>query len=58
MAGEEISEKVGGATEEVVVSAPEKVAAAPVEVRKEKERPRTAEDLFLEMEGAEGAEKP
>jgi small subunit ribosomal protein S11 len=58
MAGEEISEKVGGATEEVVVSAPEKVAAAPVEVRKEKERPRTAEDIFLEMEGAEGAEKP
>ncbi|MBP6601160.1 MAG: 30S ribosomal protein S11 [Verrucomicrobiales bacterium] len=58
MAEEEISEKVGGATEEVVVSAPEKVAAAPVEVRKEKERPRTAEDIFLEMEGAEGAEKP
>lgn len=58
MAEEEISEKVGGATEEVVVSAPEKVTAAPVEVRKEKERPRTAEDIFLEMEGAEGAEKP
>jgi small subunit ribosomal protein S11 len=58
MAEEEISEEVSGATEEVVVSAPEKVEAAPVEVRKEKERPRTAEDIFLEMEGAEGAEKP
>lgn len=34
------------------------VAAAPAEVRKEKERPRTAEDIFLEMESAEGVEKP
>ena len=40
------------------VEAPAKVEAAPAAVRKEKERPRTAEDIFLEMEGADGAEKP
>lgn len=33
-------------------------SAAPVEAPKEKERPRTAEDIFLEMESAEGVEKP
>lgn len=31
---------------------------APAEERKEKEKPRTAEDIFLELEGAEGAETP
>lgn len=47
----------------------ETAAAAPAEAaateapaaeapRKEKERPRTAEDIFLEMESAEGVEKP
>lgn len=43
-------------------SAPEEAAsteeAAPTEDRKEKDRPRTAEDIFLELEGAEGAETP
>lgn len=39
-------------------AAPAKTEAPAPEVRKEKERPRTAEDIFLEMEGAEGAEKP
>lgn len=32
--------------------------AAPAAERKEKERPRTAEDIFLEMESADGVEKP
>lgn len=33
--------------------------AAPVEEKKpDPKKPRTAEDIFLEMEGAEGAEKP
>lgn len=38
----------------------EEAAAAPAapEERKEKEKPRTAEDIFLELEGAEGAEAP
>lgn len=54
MAEEEISEKVSA----VPVEAPARVEAAPVAARKEKERPRTAEDIFLEMEGADGAEKP
>ncbi|MEM7697107.1 MAG: 30S ribosomal protein S11 [Verrucomicrobiota bacterium] len=35
-----------------------KEAEAGEEAPKEKERPRTAEDIFLELEGAEGAEKP
>ncbi len=39
-------------------AAPAKTEAPAPEARKEKERPRTAEDIFLEMEGAEGAEKP
>lgn len=38
-------------------AAPAETPAAP-EARKEKERPRTAEDIFLEMESAEGVEKP
>lgn len=68
MAEEEKSEEV---TEEVTASTPEESAeaAAPTEsaepagtsapeAPKEKERPRTAEDIFLELEGAEGAEAP
>jgi small subunit ribosomal protein S11 len=45
-------------------AAPAEAASAPAETaggpapRKEKERPRTAEDIFLEMESAEGVEKP
>jgi len=38
--------------------APAQAAQAPAPERKEKERPRTAEDIFLEMESAEGVEKP
>lgn len=38
-------------------AAPAEAPAAP-EARKEKDRPRTAEDIFLEMESAEGVEKP
>jgi small subunit ribosomal protein S11 len=55
-------------TEETALPAASTEAAAPVEAaaeapaaeapRKEKERPRTAEDIFLEMESAEGVEKP
>lgn len=68
MAEEEKSEEV---TEEVAASTPEAPAAeAPAaeasaqgsepaaEAPKEKEKPRTAEDIFLELEGAEGAEAP
>lgn len=43
---------------EATEAAPAQAEAPAPEVRKEKERPRTAEDIFLEMEGAEGAEKP
>jgi small subunit ribosomal protein S11 len=40
-------------------AAPVEAAPAPAEApRKEKDRPRTAEDIFLEMESAEGVEKP
>jgi len=52
------------ASEEGIINAgeaaPVETAAptAPPETRKEKERPRTAEDIFLEMESAEGVEKP
>lgn len=38
------------------VKAPE--AAPAPEAAKEKERPRTAEDIFLELEGADGTEAP
>lgn len=41
-----------------VAGDPVKAVAAPEPARKEKERPRTAEDIFLEMESAEGVEKP
>jgi len=50
--------------ENAAAAAPAEAAAAPAETaggpapRKEKERPRTAEDIFLEMESAEGVEKP
>lgn len=39
-------------------AAPSADEAAPAEEKKEKDRPRTAEDIFLELEGAEGVEKP
>jgi len=41
-------------------AAPDAAPAAPAaeEKPKEKERPRTAEDIFLELEAGEGAEKP
>ncbi|MEM7602183.1 MAG: 30S ribosomal protein S11 [Verrucomicrobiota bacterium] len=67
MAEEEKSEEV---TEEVTASTPETetpaeetapAEASPAsaeEAPKEKEKPRTAEDIFLELEGAEGAEAP
>ncbi len=50
--------------ENAAAAAPAEAAAAPAETagapapRKEKDRPRTAEDIFLEMESAEGVEKP
>jgi len=71
---EETTEPVDAAAEEapespVAAPAPESPAAAApaaekpteapaAEKPKEKERPRTAEDIFLELEGGEGAEKP
>lgn len=46
-------------TAPVEATAETPATAAPAEApRKEKERPRTAEDIFLEMESAEGVEKP
>lgn len=50
--------------ENAAAAAPAEATPAPAETaggpapRKEKERPRTAEDIFLEMESAEGVEKP
>lgn len=64
---EETEEKVEAAAEESpAVEAKEETPAASVEEEapaaadepKEKEKPRTAEDIFLELEGAEGAEAP
>lgn len=65
---EEVTEEVAESTPEtpveeaaeateVTASAEESTEAAP-EAPKEKEKPRTAEDIFLELEGAEGAEAP
>lgn len=53
-------ETAAAPVEAAVEAAPEAVAteAAAEAPRKEKERPRTAEDIFLEMESAEGVEKP
>ena len=39
-------------------AAPEEETAAAEPEKKEKDKPRTAEDIFLELEGAEGAETP
>lgn len=39
-------------------NAPEAAPAPAPEAPKEKEKPRTAEDIFLELEGAEGTEAP
>ena len=60
MAEEEISENAVDASQAPASAAPAEVesAPAPAAVKKEKDRPRTAEDIFLEMESAEGAEKP
>jgi len=61
---EELTTPVEGAAAGVtpasdVTAEPTKAAAPAAEpARKEKERPRTAEDIFLEMESAEGVEKP
>lgn len=55
------AEKTADEAPASVEAAPaEEAAAAPAapEERKEKEKPRTAEDIFLELEGAEGAEAP
>ncbi len=49
---------VGSTPASDVAGDPVKAVAAAEPVRKEKERPRTAEDIFLEMESAEGVEKP
>lgn len=60
MAEDEISENAVEASQAPASAAPAEVesAPAPAAVKKEKDRPRTAEDIFLEMESAEGAEKP
>lgn len=58
MAEEDISENAVDASQAPASAAPADVESAPVAVKKEKDRPRTAEDIFLEMESAEGAEKP
>ena len=63
---EETEEKVEAAAEETPAveakeeapAATEEAAPATSEEPKEKEKPRTAEDIFLELEGAEGAEAP
>jgi small subunit ribosomal protein S11 len=61
---EELTTPVEGAAAGVtpaseLTAEPTKAAAPAAEpARKEKERPRTAEDIFLEMESAEGVEKP
>ncbi len=56
MAEENASEESLAAPAEA--AAPAETAAPAEAARKEKERPRTAEDIFLEMESAEGVEKP
>lgn len=61
MSEENANEEVPAAAEAAAVppaEAPAAEAPAAEAPRKEKERPRTAEDIFLEMESAEGVEKP
>ncbi len=59
MSEENLPEENAAAAPAEGAAAPAAAApAAPVEAPKEKERPRTAEDIFLEMESAEGVEKP
>ena len=62
---EEVAEEAAApeATAEVAeatdaTAAPEATTEAEVEAPKEPKRPRTAEDVFLELEGGEDAEKP
>ncbi len=63
---EETEEKVEAAAEEAPAveakeeapAATEEEAPAVSEEPKEKDKPRTAEDIFLELEGSEGAEAP
>ncbi|NLT72148.1 MAG: 30S ribosomal protein S11 [Verrucomicrobiaceae bacterium] len=57
-AADTVSATGGADVAEAAETAPAKAETPAPEARKEKERPRTAEDIFLEMEGAEGAEKP
>lgn len=47
------AEAAGGGPSEGADEAPQ-----PAEAKKDKDKPRTAEDIFLEMEAAEGVEKP
>jgi small subunit ribosomal protein S11 len=59
MAEENLSEEnaAPAAAPAEATPAPAEIAGGPAP-RKEKDRPRTAEDIFLEMESAEGVEKP
>jgi small subunit ribosomal protein S11 len=59
-AAEAAPEEAPAASEEAAPAAPAEGAPAEdgAEDKKEKEKPRTAEDIFLELEGAEGAETP
>ena len=64
-AAEAAPEEAPAVSEEAAPAAPAEGAPAEgapaeegAEDKKEKEKPRTAEDIFLELEGAEGAETP
>ncbi len=63
---EEVTEEVAAATPEATAEPAPEAAETPAPAAepaaeaapKEKEKPRTAEDIFLELEGEEGAETP
>jgi len=59
-AAEAAPEEAPAVSEEAAPAAPAEGAPAEegAEDKKEKEKPSTAEDIFLELEGAEGAETP
>lgn len=59
-AAEKVADEAPAAAEAAPAEEATPAAAEPAasEERKEKEKPRTAEDIFLELEGAEGAEAP
>ena len=59
-AAEAAPEEAPAVSEEAAPAAPAEGAPAEegAEDKKEKEKPRTAEDIFLELDGAEGAETP